>query len=75
MTEHEPVMIWTTLGALIGAFLWRFMPDLGGDLINAVVDASVIIAPVLMGAWYARAQVTPVADPHDNDGTPLVRGE
>ena len=68
--EREPVVIWTTLGALIGALLVRFVPDLGGEAINAVVDAVVVLGPVIAGALYARNKVTPTAAPRTSDGQP-----
>lgn len=68
--EREPVVIWTTVGALIGALLVRFVPDLGGDAINAIVDAVVVLGPVIAGAMYARGKVTPVDAPRTKDGQP-----
>ncbi len=59
--EKEPVLIWATVGALIGALLTRFVPDLGGDLINQIVDFVVVVGPVAAGAYYARGKVRPIA--------------
>jgi 6,7-dimethyl-8-ribityllumazine synthase len=70
--EREPVVIWTTVGVLIGALLVRFVPDLGSEAINAVVDAVVVLGPVIAGAIYARGKVTPVASPKMNDGQPAA---
>lgn len=68
--EREPVVVWTTLGALIGALLVRFVPDLGSEAINAIVDAVVVLGPVIIGAAYARGKVTPLASPKTADGQP-----
>lgn len=59
--ENEPVVIWTTLGALVGALLTRFVPDLGGDLINQIADFVVVAGPVIAGAYYARSKVRPIS--------------
>jgi len=40
---------------------------------QAVIDPQVIIAAVAAGAFlYSRFRVTPVADPRDGNGAPLV---
>ena len=70
--EREPVVIWTTVGALIGALLVRFVPDLGSEAINAIVDAVVVLGPVIAGAVYARGKVTPLASPKTADGQPAA---
>lgn len=70
--EREPVVLWTTVGALIGALLVRFVPDLGGDAINAIVDAVVVLGPVIAGAVYARGKVTPVDAPRTKEGQPAA---
>lgn len=70
--EREPVVIWATIGALVSALLLRFVPDLGGDTINAIVDAVIVLGPVVAGAVYARRKVTPVAAPKMQDGQPAM---
>lgn len=69
-------MIWGTLGTLIGAVLLGFMqqyaPDLGSELMNAIVELVVFLVPILGGLWYARGKVTPVANPKATDGRKLV---
>ncbi len=70
--QNEPVVIWTTIGALVGALLTRFVPDLGGELINQIVEAVVVVGPVIAGAAYARSKVTPVANPRTTDGQPAA---
>lgn len=74
--SNEPVVFWGTLGTLIGALLLalmqQYMPDVGGELTNSIVDLAVFIVPVLGGLYMARARVTPIANPKDNNGTSLV---
>lgn len=70
--EREPVVIWTTIGALVSALLIRFVPDLGNEVIDAVVSAIVVLGPVIAGAAYARHKVTPVAAPKTEDGRPAA---
>jgi len=62
--SQEPVMIWGTLGTLVGALLLalmkQFMPDIGNDLMMSIADLTVFVVPVLGGLWYARSKVEPV---------------
>ena len=70
--EREPVVIWTTVGALVSALLLRFVPDLGNDVVDAIVAAIVVLGPVIAGAVYARQKVTPTAAPKMEDGRPAA---
>lgn len=59
--QKEPVMIWGTMGTLTGALLMalmkQYLPDLGGDLMTAIVEWVVFFIPVLGGLWMARRDV------------------
>lgn len=74
--QNEPVAIFGTLGALVGAVLsgvlYTYMPDMGGPLIDAIVALVVFIVPLLVGLWYARSKVTPLANPKTSSGVMLV---
>lgn len=72
MIQRNPVAIWGTIGILVGAILREFIPDLSNDLIEAVVQFVVTVGPGFVALLYARQQVTPVADPHDNSGQKLI---
>lgn len=54
--KNEPVAIWPALGLLIGQLLRQLVPDLGDDLIAAVIDFVIAWGPVIVGLWYARSQ-------------------
>ena len=55
--KNEPVLIWPTVGLLVGALFREFLPDLGGNVVNLVVDLVIVAGPVLVGLFYARSQV------------------
>ena len=63
--SNEPVMIWGTLGTLIGALLaaamQQYAPQMGSELTNSIVELVVFLVPILGGLWYARSKVTPMA--------------
>ena len=73
---NEPVMIWGTLGTLIGALLMalmkQYLPDLGGDMMTSIVELVVFLVPILGGLWYARGKVTPTDNPKNDDGISLI---
>lgn len=66
--------------AVVGVVLLLLRGE-GGDLsalelalegaLTAVMAAGATVAPIWR-AWKARGKVTPLADPRDDDGTPLV---
>ena len=74
--RNEPVMVWGTLGTLIGALLLaamqQWMPDMGAELMTSIVELVVFLVPILGGLWYARGKVTPTANPKDGTGRALV---
>ena len=73
--SNEPVMVWGTLGTLVGALLMammqQFMPDIGNELMTAIVELVVFLVPILGGLWYARSKVTPVSNPKNEFGERL----
>lgn len=81
--KREPVLIITTIATiLIGAIATLtgngFISDVAAgkatDVVNALVQLLVLLAPVIAGIL-ARGQVTPVAAPSLPVGTPvLVQG-
>ena len=74
--KNEPVMLWGTLGTLIGALLLaamqQYAPTMGTELMNSIVELVVFLVPILGGLWYARGKVTPTANPKDSTGRALV---
>lgn len=59
--EKEPVTIWVSIGALVSALLFNFVPDIDNGLVSAIVDVVVLVGPIFAGIVYARSKVTPVA--------------
>lgn len=73
--SNEPVVTAGTIAGLISAFVvflramgWLPMTD---DQFTALMGFVVLAIPIGFAFW-ARAQVTPVANPRDNDGNALV---
>jgi len=58
--ENEPVAIWVSVGALVSALLFQFVPDIDNELVTAIVNVIVLAGPIIAGAAYARSKVTPV---------------
>jgi flagellar biosynthesis/type III secretory pathway M-ring protein FliF/YscJ len=75
----EPVLagqIGAAITALIGiavAFGVNLDRDQQAALLGLV--AALVALAGTVGAWRARRQVTPLAAPQDEDGTPLVRAD
>lgn len=74
--EREPVVLANMIAAAVSAVLVAlvalgYLPWNEGQQ-AAVVGAVIAITNVVAAVW-ARAQVTPMTDPRDFDGTPLVR--
>jgi len=77
--SKEPVL---TAGVVVGAILSVVtaliafgVVDWSEQQVSALEAALVSIVPIVLsvaGAYLARGKVTPVSDPHDNDGRPLV---
>ena len=58
--KNEPVVIYGTLGTLIGAVLaglLRNYTDMPDDLTAAIVELVVFMTPVLIGLFFARGMV------------------
>lgn len=68
LTRSTVVAVVTTLLAVLTAF---GLP-ISDTQQNAVLGAVGVIAPIVLALW-ARRRVTPIADPRDDDGTPLTR--
>lgn len=65
MEIHEPVLIWGTIGTLVGAMLSQFTPSFGTELIDAIVQFVMIVGPVVAGLLIARSKVTPLSKTED----------
>jgi hypothetical protein len=72
--ETQPVLTWAGIVAFVGgllALLVTFGVPITGDQTTAALAALVLAGPIVT-ALVARGKVTPVANPKDNTGTPLV---
>jgi len=74
--KREPVLTAASIAALVGAGIafarlmgWIPMND---DQYAALMIFVGLLVPILWAYWI-RGRVTPMSDPRDNDGTPLVR--
>ena len=58
--NNEPVILWGTLGPIVGAFLLammnRYAPDMGSELINTTVDFVVAAIPIAFAIYMARSK-------------------
>lgn len=85
--NREPVMAYTGIGAAVSAVVmlglamavslgWiRLDPSQMGAIeafVAAVIALLGLVAPPLVGAWLARAKVTPVSNPHTALGEPAA---
>lgn len=64
---NEPVMIWTTIGALIGSVLAWLVPDMPNDVAQNIVTVVALVGPVVAGAFYARSKVDGPNTAQDKD--------
>ena len=74
--KEEPVMA-ATIAPIVTAVLGllvAFGVDLSPEQKSAITTMALVTTPILIviGNRIARAQVTPVADPRNNAGEPLV---
>ena len=73
--DREPLI---TAGAITGAvtaviaLVVAFGVDVTEDQQAAILGVVAVIAPAVVALW-SRRKVTPLADPKDTDGTPLMR--
>ena len=75
ITEQEPVITANSIVAFISAAIVlaiTFGLSISEEQKAAILGVVVIVAP-LVAAWWARRKVTPLAEPKDEDGSPLVR--
>lgn len=70
--KNEPVVFWGSVGVLSGMVLRHFIPNVSDEFIQVLIDVVSVGGPALIGLIYARSQVTPTADPHNDEGVPLV---
>lgn len=71
---REPLLTkasWTALVMAVIAVAVAFGLPLTDEQQKALIALAGVLAPVAAAVW-ARGQVTPVADPRDNDGQPLT---
>lgn len=68
-TSREPLLSRALITAVVGlaVALGLITTDVGDNLVPVLVT----LAPIITALW-ARPVVTPVDDPRDNHGTPLV---
>jgi len=71
--SREPLLTkasWVTLVTAVIAVAVAFGLPLSDEQQKALIALAGVLAPVAAAVW-ARGQVTPVADPRDEDGNPL----
>jgi len=71
--EREPLLTkasWVALVTAVIAVAVAFGLPLTDEQQKALIALAGVLAPVAAAVW-ARGQVTPVADPRDDDGQPL----
>lgn len=74
--NEEPVLSAAAIAGAVGAVLAALVSlgviDLTAEQQAAILAAIVAVTPIVAALW-ARAQVTPLANPRDVDGEPLSR--
>lgn len=71
--NREPLLTkasWVALVTAVIAVAVAFGLPLSDEQQKALIALAGVLAPVAAAVW-ARGQVTPVADPRDDDGQPL----
>lgn len=71
VTRTTVVAVVTAVVGLLALFGIHVSKDVSDQLVAVLVPLLPIVAALIGGVW-ARKDVTPVADPVDADGTPLV---
>ena len=72
--NREPLLTkasWVALVTAVIAVAVAFGLPLTDEQQKALIALAGVLAPVAAAVW-ARGQVTPVADPRDDDGQPLT---
>ena len=72
--NREPLLTkasWVSLVTAVIAVAVAFGLPLSDEQQKALIALAGVLAPVAAAVW-ARGQVTPVADPRDDDGQPLT---
>lgn len=70
---REPLLTrasWVALVTAVIAVAVAFGLPLSDEQQKALIGLAGVLSPIAAAVW-ARGQVTPVADPRDNDGQPL----
>lgn len=75
VTQRQPVLVAFVIGAapIVTAFILAVIDTAGSEIPNWIVAALTGLGPTIgaLSAVWARGQVTPLADPRLDDGTPL----
>lgn len=74
-SETQPVLTSTTIIALVTAVIAlvvAFGVELTNEQTAAILGVVGVVAPIAVGIYSSR-KTTPLAEPQDKDGTPLVR--
>ena len=72
--NREPVLTPAAISsgvAAVVALLVAFGLELSADQTAAIMGVVAVVAPLVVAA-VGRSRVTPINDPRDDDGTPLV---
>ena len=59
--KDEPVVVWVSVGTIVSALLYQFVPDISNELVNAIVNSIVTLGPIVFGMIYARSKVKPLS--------------
>ena len=75
--NREPLLTkasWVALVTAVIAVAVAFGLPLSDEQQKALIALAGVLAPVAAAVW-ARGQVTPTADPRDDQGQPLIAGD
>lgn len=81
MTKEPVAIAGSVVGLIMALIMWLITMgylDWTPEQITATEQLVVILIPLILsavGVWYARMQVTPLADPKDDDGEQLTRSD
>lgn len=75
--KREPLLkkgTWTALTSAVIVVLVAVGVPISSELKVAFITLVSTVAPIIVALW-ARPDVTPVADPRDTEGNPLLGGQ